>query len=113
MNFKILLVVGIVFNLCGAAYADESAAELGGTTVSTEESVAPAASKWKAAASSYYYSFEGTKEAHDNLYSFGATTLAMQMFDVQYQASPNWTVMVLGTHMENYVETRMFGMTFP
>lgn len=115
INFKLLLVAGSLLNFssAGIALADESSAELGGTSVTTEEAVAPVAgAKWKASASSYYYSFEGTKAAHDNLYSFGATTMAMQMLTLQYQINPSWTVMVLGTHTQQYVETNMFGMTF-
>lgn len=110
--------VFISFSSATESFAEESSAELGGTSVTTEESISPATgSKWKATASTHYYSFEGTKAAigGDNggeLYSFGDTTLAMQMLSLQYQISPSWTLMVLGTHMNNYVETNMLGMTF-
>jgi hypothetical protein len=114
MKNKILLVFLFTFiSLPGLAQAEDSEATVAGTSVSTEESVAPAAKKkWKASVTSSYYSFGGTKAASNNLYSFGDTTLFMQLMSVQYQVSPDWTLLVLGTHMENYVETNMFGMTF-
>jgi len=113
-NLKLLLV-GFLFIVCGfaPALADESSAEFGGSSVATEESATPqAGAKWKASATSYYYSFEGTKAAQGNLYSFGATTMAMQLLTLQYQINPSWTVLVMGNHTQQYVETNMFGMTF-
>lgn len=114
MKNKILLLVGILnIFFVGSSFAEESASELSGTSVAAEEPLAASGgSKWKASASSHYYSFEGTKAANGNLYSFGDTTLAMQMLSLQYQISPSFTLLVLGMHSENYVETNMAGMTF-
>lgn len=118
MQTQKILGMGILtIMLAGAAQAATSGttapsaasggASLEGSSQATEVATAaePAVKRWKATANSYYYNFEGTREAHDNIYSFGGTTLAMQMVTLSYQISPGWTIMALGTYMDNYVET--------
>lgn len=110
MKNKFILLVGLSFIISGSAIAEEFP-ETGGTSVS-DEANAPAPSKWKAGLSTYFYSFQGTKAAQDDLYSFGDTTLNMQVANLQYQLASGWTLMAVGTYMENYVETNMLGLTF-
>jgi hypothetical protein len=62
--------------------------------------------------STNYYSFQGVRPAQDDLYSFGDASLNMQLFGLQYQATPAWTLLVLANYQEHFVETNMFGMTF-
>lgn len=108
MKNKILLVAAL---LSFSSFGLSARAEDGGTSVAVDTGPS-LAKKWKATAQTYFYSFQGTVPAQDDLYSFGDTTLNMQMLTLQYQATPSWTVLALGTYMENYVETNMFGMTF-
>lgn len=87
-------------------------AEEGVNTSSTTQSnvsAKPAVKNWKAEWSSYFYDFEGTKTASNDLYTFGNSTLALQLFSLQYQYSPKLTIMVLGQYLDNFVETKMFG----
>lgn len=110
MKNKFLTLVALSFLFTGAARADEMP-ESGGTSVAVDDG-APAPKKWKASASTYFYSFQGTRPAQDDLYSFGDTTLNMQLASVQYQATPKLTLLALANYQEHYVETNMFGMTF-
>ncbi len=81
------------------------------TAVKTEApSSAPA--KWKANVTSYYYNFQGTRASNEAEYEFADSTLQMQLFSLQYQASPSWTLMVLTQYLDNYVETKMFGTMY-
>jgi hypothetical protein len=93
------------------AFAQESSTATS-TTTTPQAAVVPAKPKWKASIASYYYNFEGTKAAKENLYTFGDSILLMQLMTLQYEVSPNLTVMVLGQHLDNYVETKMFGQTY-
>lgn len=110
MKNKIFLLVGIFLSFTASAHADDFP-ESGGTTVAVDNEAAPPA-KWKAGLSTYFYDFQGSQAAQDDLYSFGDTTLNMQVATLQYQLSPSWTLLMVGTHMENYVETNMLGFTF-
>jgi hypothetical protein len=85
-----------------------------GVSVARREHVtaAPSAPRWKASVDSYYYNFEGTHAANNDLYDFEDSELLMQLFIVQYQVSPRLSVMALGQYLDNYVETRMFGTMF-
>lgn len=108
MQIKTCYWVGILgFILSTAALAADSGASIKGTSEATTESAAPAAKAWKAGATSYYYSFEGTQQAHEGIYNFGKTTLAMQMVSLSYDVAPGWTITGIGEYMDNYVETNM------
>lgn len=91
------------------AKAAESAARRGpGESLTAQAGSQPATpGPWKASATSLYYSFEGTRDAHDGIYGFGRTTLAMQLVQLSYQISPGWTVLAIGAYLDNYVETNM------
>jgi hypothetical protein len=107
---KIYLVVGTLgFLFSFAADAAESAARAGTESSSTAQAESKPATPgpWKASATSLYYSFEGTRDAHDGIYGFGRTTLAMQLVQLSYQISPGWTVLAIGAYLDNYVETNM------
>ncbi|MGZ5279432.1 MAG: hypothetical protein ACXWC9_05795 [Pseudobdellovibrionaceae bacterium] len=83
------------------------------TELQTSVSAAPtAAPKWKTNITSYYYNFEGTRASDEAAYEFADSTLDMQLFSLQYQLSPSWTLLILGQHLNNYVETKMAGMVF-
>ena len=79
------------------------------TVVTKQETApqAPAMPKWKTSFNSYFYNFEGTKAQKNNLYSFGDTTLKMQMMSLQYQLDNGWTLMGLAQYYETYVVTKL------
>jgi len=84
-------------------------------TTELQTSVTPAptaAPKWKTNVTSYYYNFEGTRASDEAAYEFADSTLDMQLFSLQYQLSPSWTILILGQHLNNYVETKMAGLVF-
>jgi len=84
-------------------------------TTELQTSVTPApkaAPKWKTNITSYYYNFEGTRASDEAAYEFADSTLDMQLFSLQYQLSPSWTLLILGQHLNNYVETKMAGLVF-
>ena len=108
MQKKFISLVGLfAFINCGAALAADSSLSVKGESSVAAETAAPAPKRWKASASSYYYAFEGTRAAHDDLYNFGKASLAMQMVSVSWDVAPGWTILGLGEYMDNYVETNM------
>jgi hypothetical protein len=70
------------------------------------------ATRWKASFSSSFYEFYGAQPAKFDLYSFDRTTLALQLATISYQATPNWTLLMIGQHLNNYVETNVGALKF-
>jgi hypothetical protein len=104
--FSLLLVFAFAFSI---ARADEAA----DSVIKTSQPAAPAThDNWKTTYSSYFYNFQGTQAAHNDLYSFGDSTLAMQLLTVQYEINPKWSLVIIGSYLDQYVETNMLGMTF-
>ncbi|MGZ3696038.1 MAG: transporter [Bdellovibrionota bacterium] len=107
---KWLLLLGILgFTVSATAFSAGSSASLKGNSETQIAAVssAPDSPLWKASASTYYYDFQGTREAAGSLYNFGSTSLLMQLVTLQYEVSPGWTILALGQHFDNYVETNM------
>lgn len=100
---NLVLILGLAVS--AVSYANEVST----STAQVEATVAAVKPKWSATYGAYLYNFEGYKAANDNLYTFGDSVLQMQLFTVTYQASPEWTLMILGQHLDNYTETKMFG----
>jgi hypothetical protein len=96
----------LAFALVGTMAQAEDSVD---ATVATQLPVAaPApAPKLKASLTSYYYDFEGTQGQKKNLYSFKDLNLAMQIATVSYDVSPKLTLLVMGTRLENYAETKL------
>ena len=65
--------------------------------------------KWKTTFSSYYYNFDGSRASNRADYSFGATTLNIQLMGLQYQFENGWTAMLMVPYMQNWVSTKFFG----
>lgn len=76
------------------------------SSISTPATVPP---KFKASFDSYYYDFKGERPAQSGRFDFGNTTLRMQFFALQYQLTPNWTLMGIAQHYENSVVTNLTG----
>lgn len=68
--------------------------------------------KWKARMDSYFYDFQGERPHENDLYEFGDTTLKMQMMSLTYQISSQWTLMMLAQHYENFVVTKIGGVSY-
>lgn len=100
-----------IFSCSLSAFADE-VNETKTTASTATADVNSAAPKVKFDLSAYYYNFEGTRQQRDGLYSFGDTTLRMDLLTVTYQASPAWTLMMIGQRYENYVVTKTDSATF-
>jgi hypothetical protein len=110
MEKKIYWVGILSFLLSGGVAVAADKADSGAQSTSSAHEVStdlPSAPRWKAGATSYYYSFQGTTAAHDNIYNFGHASLAMQLFQLSFDVAPGWTVMAMETYMDNYVETNM------
>ena len=103
--FHILGILSVL--VCAHSFAAGSAGGAPAGSTEASGSSATQSVRWKASASSYYYSFEGTKAAQDNIYSFGPATLAMQVLALSYDISPGWTILGMGSFMDNYVETKL------
>ena len=89
------------------APAEPAAAQSRGE-VTTPTGRAPS---WKITGNSYFYDFNGTRPANDNLYSFGKSDLFLQLLSLEHQIG-DWTLMVVGQYLNNFVETNLMGMTF-
>lgn len=87
----------------------QALAQEGELSTSVEKQASAEATKWKASAYTYYFDFEGTRPSDEAQYFFDDANLAMQVFTLQYQYSPAWTFQVMGTHLDNYVETNLAG----
>src|SRR4051812_9985219 len=81
-------------------------------TLSTQQQAPAAVPKLKASLTTYYYDFEGAKGAKNSSYSFKDLTLGMQLATLTYEVSPTLNLMVMGTHLDNYAETYMFGKLY-
>lgn len=88
------------------ARASDSTASLEGSSTVAESAAAPAnPHPWKTTATSYYYSMEGSTPAHGALYSFGKTTVAMQLLTLSYDLGGGFTATAMDQYYNNYVET--------
>lgn len=105
MNKFLFLTAFVIMGICHAEEVNTSA-----TTPSAQEAQAP--KKWKANLATYYYDFQGAKAANQDLYSFSDSKLSMQLLTISYEASPNWTLMMIGQQFDNYVETNLAGNTY-
>lgn len=59
---------------------------------------------------SYYYGFEGAKDSNNGLYGFGRIGMSLNLFSLQYQLTPNWTLMAMGQFVDLQVQTHIAGM---
>lgn len=108
---KLKIFFALLFSISLSAFAQE--VNESKTTLPNESSsgvVAPARVKFDLSA--YYYNFEGTRQQRDGLYTFGDTTLRMDLLTMTYQVNPAWTLMMIGQRYENYVVTKTDAATF-
>lgn len=105
MKHFIALILLVSF---GSAFAEE----INSTKVASPAQEIAAPKKWQATLSTYFYDFQGTKAAKDDLYSFSDSNLSLQLLTVSYQLSPKWTLMAIGQQLDNYVETNLGGSTY-
>jgi hypothetical protein len=108
-----LFFVGLFLTLTAAspaALAADSGSSIKGSSesgvASVEAEPAPAR-HLKVTATSYYYNMQGTTGARGDVYSFGATTVAMQLLTMSYDLGNGFTAAAIGEYIENYVETYM------
>lgn len=111
-TIKYLIVLAFAFSTSSAFSAEDMEASSAVSVVQKDKVAPPATSKWKASIDSYYYDFEGTHAANADLYDFGNSTLYMQLLTLQYQVSPKLTLMVIGQHLDTFIETSMFGQNY-
>lgn len=108
------LIGVLVLSISSWAVAQETQAPATASTPAPEKNVMQitVAPKWTASFDSYFYDFQGERAHENGLYEFGDTTLKMQLMSLQYKVSDQWTVMMLATHFDNFVVTKMFGQSF-
>lgn len=113
MNLNKLICV-LILSLSSFAWSQETQAPASASKPAPETNVMEikVPPKWTASFDSYFYDFEGKRPQENGLYEFGDTTLKMQMMSLQYKVNDQWTMMMLATHFENYVVTKMFGQSF-
>lgn len=81
LHTRNLLAVSLVSTLCFgslSAHAEEATAAPAGQTQEIAPTAA-AAPQFKATATTYYYDFQGTQSANNNLYAFKDVNLSMQL----------------------------------
>lgn len=98
----ILFAATLIITL--ATWADESKDASAQSTAKAAE-VAPAAPKWKANLMSYYYDIKGKKAADSGAYDFDKLNSRIDLMNLTYAISPDWTFSVLAQHYEFYTET--------
>ncbi len=104
-DLRVLILI-LVFFLASLAASVVFASDPAGSLSSPAQGVTPSAPpKIKATYTSYYYDFDGTKGSANNLYNFGHASLSMQLLSLEYQATPTWTLMAIGTYLVDEVET--------
>jgi hypothetical protein len=104
LNLTTTLIFGATLLLTIATWAETTDT----TSDKTNQSVAvvpPAAPDWKVSAMSYYYDIKGKKAADSNDYDFGKLNSRIDLLNITYTVSPNWTLSLLAQHYEFYTET--------
>lgn len=104
MNPITVVLFGLTFILTLATWADESKDASAQSTAKAAQ-VAPAAPKFKVSLMSYYYDIQGKKAADSQAYDFDKLNSRIDLMNLTYTISPDWTFSVLAQHYEFYTET--------
>lgn len=94
-----LLFISLMVNLLPSHGVAEGAESL---TLEREDVVSEGAkSAYSAAYSSYYFDMYGVRGASSGLYGFRDLSVALQLLTLNYKPTANWTISVIGQHIEN------------
>lgn len=103
MKILVLILAFFLASLAASVvFASEESASL---STSTQNMISRPQPKLKATYSSYYYDLEGTRGSANNLYNFGHASLNLDLLSLEYQLTPTWTLMAIGTYLVDEVET--------
>lgn len=103
ISFNLILSAALTLITSLSLQANES--DLTTQTSATTAAAAYEAPKWKTSLMSYYYEMQGRKAADNQEYDFNNLNMRLDLINLNYTLSQNWSFNILLQHYEFYTET--------